>query len=43
MKRNPLKEGMLTTNSAGIGTVTRKHDQNRQATKAAARKDKDGI
>jgi hypothetical protein len=24
MKRNPLKEGALTENSAGIGTVTRK-------------------
>jgi hypothetical protein len=24
MKRNPLKEGALTANSAGIGTVTRK-------------------
>lgn len=24
MKKNPLKEGVLTVNSAGIGTVTRK-------------------
>jgi hypothetical protein len=24
MKRNPLKQGLLTENSAGIGTVTRK-------------------
>jgi len=31
MKTNPLKEGTLTENSAGIGTVTRKMVQERAA------------
>ena len=31
MKTNPLKEGILTENSAGIGTVTRKMVQERAA------------
>jgi hypothetical protein len=31
MKTNPLKEGALTDNSAGIGTVTRKMVQTRAA------------
>jgi hypothetical protein len=31
MKANPLKEGTLTTNSAGLGTVTRKMVRERAA------------
>jgi hypothetical protein len=31
MKTNPLKEGVLTENSAGIGTVTREMVQARAA------------
>ena len=35
MKANPLKEGVLTENSAGIGTVTRKMVRERAVELAA--------